>query len=132
MSSEYQPTARSRRVLVVDDDPAVAAVVVEMLSGLGHEATAVPGGRTAIALLPHLAPDTVITDIVMPDGEGMELILHLSRCERRPSIIAMSGNPTGILFLRASELLGVNAALKKPFSQSELAEALGMARTADA
>lgn len=132
MSNESRYAGRALRVLVVDDDPAVVAVIVEMLSALGYDATAAPGANTAIMILPHLAPDIVITDIVMPDGEGMELILHLARSETKPSIIAMSGNPTGMLFLRASELLGVNAVLRKPFSQSDLAGAIDVARAVHA
>ena len=127
MTSEKNRPIHPERVLVVDDDPGVVAVVLEMLAAIGYDATAVSGARSAIALLPQIRPDVVITDIVMADGEGMELILHLSRCERRPPIIAMSGNPTGVLFLRASELLGVRAVLRKPFGRKELEGALAVA-----
>ncbi|MDF1566551.1 MAG: response regulator [Spirochaetaceae bacterium] len=117
----------TEHVLVVDDDPGVLAVVVEMLASIGYKTTAASGARSAVGLLPQIKPDIIITDIVMPDGEGMELILHLTRCKEKPSVIAMSGNPTGVLFLHATELLGVNAVLRKPFSRTELEEALAVA-----
>ena len=77
-------------------------------------------------MLDLFEPDVVLTDLVMPEGEGMELILHLNRRERRPAIVAMSGDPTGVLFLRASELLGVRATLRKPFRPDQLLETLQM------
>jgi CheY-like chemotaxis protein len=127
MISQKTGPTRAERVLVVDDDPGVVAVVLEMLTAIGYDASAAPGARSAIELLPQIRPDVVITDIVMPDGEGMELILYLARRERKPSVIAMSGNPTGVLFLRASELLGVRAVLRKPFGRKELDGALSVA-----
>lgn len=117
-------TAPPARILVVEDEPAVADVVVQMLTAQGHEASAAPGATLAITLLPHLKPDLVITDIVMPDGEGMELIRYLKHAQNPPAVIAMSGNPTGVLFLRASRVLGVQAALRKPFTPDELAQAI--------
>jgi two-component system, NtrC family, response regulator AtoC len=112
------------RILVVDDDPAVVAVVTELLSTIGYEVTAASGVRSAIALLSRVKPDVVITDSVMEDGEGKELILYLTRYRPRPAIISMSGNPTEMLFLRASRVLGVKAVLRKPFTRSDLEEAL--------
>ena len=118
-----------RRVLVVDDDPDVASVLVAMLTALGHDASSVAGATEAIRVLPRVDPDLVITDLVMPDGEGMELLTHLWRSRRgkRPAVIAMSGNATGVRFLRASELLGACATLRKPFGPEELRDAVASA-----
>ncbi|TVQ17135.1 MAG: response regulator [Spirochaetaceae bacterium] len=118
-----------RRVLVVDDDPQVASVLVEMLRTFGYHATSVAGADQAIRELPTIDPDVVITDLVMPEGEGMELLTHLwrSRHRHRPAVIAMSGNATGVQFLRASELLGACATLRKPFGPAELRDAMAAA-----
>lgn len=115
------------KILVVEDDPQVSSVILAMLKSAGYEARSAPGAQGAIAALRSFHADIVLTDMVMPEGEGMELILHLSRSPRRPSIIAMSGNPTGMLFLRASTILGVRATLVKPFDASDLADALAAA-----
>lgn len=128
-SQQVESTAAAKRktVLVVDDDPLVSAVILEMLAAGGYDAKAVPGAHAAEKMLSHLEPDIVLTDIVMPEGEGMEFILHLWRSENRLPIVAMSGNATGVLFLRASELLGVKATLRKPFTGEQLIEALHVA-----
>ncbi len=124
MNSEQMEASHEYRVLVVDDDGAVVAVVTEMLTAMGFNAMSAEGMSTALTILPNFEPNVVITDMVMPDGDGMDLVLRLSRRTPRPSLIAMSGNPTGIQFLRASKILGVKAVLRKPFSQIELEHAL--------
>ena len=117
---EDSPQAEPLRVLIVDDDPQVVALLLEIVRAEGYRAESASGARAAIRMLGAFQPHVVVTDLVMPEGEGMELILHLARHDRGPAIVAMSGNPTGKLFLRASELLGVRATLHKPFRPQEL------------
>lgn len=124
MNAERSGESHPYRVLVVDDDVAVASVIVEMLAAMGYNAMSAEGLRSALTILPMFEPNVVITDMVMPDGDGMELVLRLARRTPRPLLIAMSGNPTGIQFLRASRILGVKAVLRKPFSRTELEQAL--------
>ena len=127
MNAEQIEASHEYRVLVVDDDVAVVAVVAAMLTEMGYNAMSAEGMRAALTILPTFEPNVVITDLVMPDGDGMDLVLRLARRTPRPSLVAMSGNPTGIQFLRASKILGVKAVLRKPFSQTELEHALGVA-----
>ena len=70
------------------------------------------------------APDLVITDIVMPDMEGMELLRTLSRQGITIPVIVMSGNSLGTKFLDAAHLFGAQASLRKPFSKQELLDAV--------
>ena len=124
MDTEKSGALFQYRVLVVDDDVAVVEVVTAMLTEMGYNAMSAEGMRAALTILPNFEPNVVITDMVMPDGDGMDLVLRLARRTPRPSLVAMSGNPTGIQFLRASKILGVKAVLRKPFSQTELEHAL--------
>ena len=108
------------RLLIVDDDPQVRAFLLTVVRAEGYEAESATGASSAIRMFESFMPDVVLTDLVMPEGEGMELIRYLARHANKPEIIAMSGNPTGKLFLHASQLLGARAVLQKPFHPNEL------------
>jgi CheY-like chemotaxis protein len=78
-------------ILVVDDDNAVRDVVVRCLQHAGYRVTAAESRRRAIELIGHIAFDVVITDMLMPDVDGIELLMYLGKKKPRPVIIAMSG-----------------------------------------
>ncbi len=109
-------------ILVIDDEQLIRLQVrtaLELEGFIVHEAANGNEGLTRIALS---VPDVVITDILMPDKEGIETILELRR--RYPSIriIAISGGGrTGNKdFLRTAKYLGADRTLAKPFALAEL------------
>ncbi|WP_137392226.1 response regulator [Rhodoligotrophos defluvii] len=124
-------TARSEdvplRCLVVDDDRVVRETLVSIMEAAGFAVESAADGREALALLEVERPDLVISDIVMPEVEGIELILSLR--ERHPDVVilAISGGALkqeGDL-LRYAAALGAHAVLPKPFRRRELFEVIG-------
>jgi len=107
-------------VLVVDDDPIVAAGTAAMLEDLGHVATEVASGDAALQLLgTETAIDLVITDHAMPGMTGTELAKRIRRrWPELPIVIA-----TGYADVPGESDLGLPR-LSKPYRQQELAEML--------
>jgi DNA-binding NtrC family response regulator len=118
---------RQRIVLIVDDDPEVRKVVAALLHELDYATRESRCATEALELIRTETPDIVLTDIIMPDGEGIELIQKVSRMVNPPKMVAMSGHPTGSVFLRAAELFGAAATLGKPFTAQELGQAMHQA-----
>src|SRR6185295_13405754 len=82
------PPARGRsmkpRLLIVDDEPRMAAVVADALARAGHECETCPGGAEALAALDARGADVVVTDWKMPGMDGLELLRQLHA--RRPAL----------------------------------------------
>ena len=113
------------RILLVDDDHLLRGFLATVLTEAGHSVLPAVDGRQAMDLLHVSAVDLIVTDIVMPELEGVELILTLSR--ERPSlpIIAMSGDPRhSKLFLEMAAKLGARRVLSKPFGPAALLAAI--------
>lgn len=110
------------RILVVDDVPQVRTALRRVLEMLGHEAREAENGGAAMGRLAADTFDLVITDINMPDMDGVELILAMVERWPRIPIIAMSGGglvPKELLLDTASAL-GVVAAVPKPLDIERL------------
>ena len=106
-------------VLVIDDDPTIRSLVVGLLEANGHRFVQAVDGRAGIALFAEGGFDLVVTDIVMPEQEGIETIAAIRRVNRAVPILAISGSATiGGMgdYLRAAAALDASATLKKPFA----------------
>ncbi|MDB5423198.1 MAG: regulator [Phenylobacterium sp.] len=114
--------ARAPKVLVIDDDDAVRDLIVAAFSRLGCEVQSAPDGRAGVRLFNANPADLVVTDILMPNQEGIETILQLKRGALAPKVIAISGGGSlgGQDFLKWARNLGADATLPKPFRTSEL------------
>ena len=112
--------------LVVDDDPMVRDVVVRTLSSAGYPVEAASNGSEAVKIFTETPFPIVVTDIVMPEKEGIETILELRRIAPEVKILAISGGgrERGKEFLRYASRLGANAVLSKPFRKAELLEVI--------
>jgi DNA-binding response OmpR family regulator len=117
-------TERIKRVLVVDDEPVLGQLIDIILTTHGFEVSVAYNGLEGLRKVNAVKPDLVITDIVMPDMEGMELLRTLSRQGITIPVIVMSGNSLGTKFLDAAHLFGAQASLRKPFSKQELLDAV--------
>lgn len=88
----------------------------------GHEVIDAPNGKLGFKLFKENSLDLVITDIVMPEMDGLETITEIRKIDRNIKIIAISGGGIvkGFDYLLVAERLGADRTLKKPFDWSEL------------
>jgi CheY-like chemotaxis protein len=111
------------KILVVDDDPVTIGLIFLYLAKHEHDVTTAENGKEALALLHTETFDIVITDILMPEMDGYELLIRLLQQPTRPKIIAMSAGAPGLLsseILETSWSLKVDATLTKPLTSDEL------------
>lgn len=106
-------------ILVVDDDDAVRRLLRIMLESAGYEVREASNGKLAMREFEREPADLLITDIFMPEQEGMETIGALRRQHPSLGIIAISGM-AGEYYLKMAEFLGVRATLLKPLGMEEL------------
>jgi DNA-binding response OmpR family regulator len=114
------------RILVVDDDQCTLEATRRVLTPSGYVVSVAVGGRDAVNSLERGAVDLVITDLLMPDGDGLDLISNVRKNFANTRIVAMSGG--GRLdaddYLLMARGFGVDAVLKKPFTSDELLTAI--------
>lgn len=110
------------RILVIDDDGHVRNAVRRALEVAGHTVIDTPNGDTGLGLLRDQPADLLITDIFMPDRDGLEIIRHVRREYPRMRIIAISGGDRTqrVDLRRDAELLGASRTLRKPFDSTQL------------
>jgi two-component system, cell cycle response regulator CpdR len=104
-------------ILLIDDDEALRNVTAEILVEAGHTVDNAPNGKSGLKLYHAKHHDLIITDIAMPDMDGLELIMGLARSDPKPRIIAISGDSqfSKSLYLPTAHQLGVQGTLSKPF-----------------
>ena len=108
-------------ILVIDDNSMFRRIVAEVLGRAGHRVHQAADGEAGVAAFRRLRPDLVVTDIVMPEKEGIEVIRELRGEAPHLPILAMSGSCSrGDFYLHAATALGADAALAKPFRPAEL------------
>ena len=114
------------RVLLIEDDASVRRIVRKMLERGYHEVAEAENGRIGLERLRDGAFDFVITDIVMPEMDGLETLIELRKHYPALRVIAMSGGGrTGNMdFLGSAEKLGAFAVLLKPFTIDALTTAI--------
>ena len=110
------------RILVIDDELVIRQALAIMLANVGHKVETAENGRAGLELLERESFDLVLTDILMPEMDGVEAMRKLRALPSPPKIVAMSGGVqlTREDFPRAAELLGADAALSKPVRAREL------------
>ncbi len=108
-------------ILVVDDDAAVRRALRDVLEKAGYEVREAANGRIALEEHRRSAADVLITDIFMPEQEGVETIGAVRRSYPDLKIVAMSG-AAGAGFLEVARLMGAHATLSKPFLPSQVRE----------
>ncbi len=107
-------------ILVIDDQEPVRRLLRTVLERAGHEVTEAPNGRLGLAAYRERPADLVITDILMPEMNGLDMILELTRAFLNVKVIAISGAPDTQNALDAAKLLGARHTLYKPFSLDAL------------
>jgi DNA-binding NtrC family response regulator len=118
-------TMGAARVLVIDADAGLRQMVHRELTKAWYVVTEADGGRSGLASYRQDPADVVITDILMPDTEGLETIRELRRYDPQVKIIAISGAGGGHSnYLELARRLGAQRALEKPFPLDHLIAAV--------
>lgn len=83
-------------ILVIDDDPQVLKLITMYLTRNGNEVVTAANGKLGIRLLESQHVDLVITDIIMPEQDGLEVLMWLKKQPTRPKVIAISGGSVSL------------------------------------
>ncbi len=121
------PVGTPLSILVADDEAGVRDLLQQFLGRAGHRVTCASTGEEARRLLLGAVFDLVITDIVMPDGDGFELIAAVKQHQPRARILAISGGGKyiqGADCLKMARGLGAHGMVMKPFGWEEIQAAL--------
>jgi CheY-like chemotaxis protein len=110
------------KILILDDNLEMVELQAEHLRGEGHDVTLSTTGASAVAGIKTGAFDLLVTDIIMPDMDGIEVIMSLRKLQPPIKIIAISGGGriNARDYLELATRLGVHGTLQKPFSGLEL------------
>jgi DNA-binding response OmpR family regulator len=113
-------------ILLVDDDDQFREMLSEALTGEGFQVREASDGGQGIKHYVEQPTDIVITDLVMPEKEGLEMIVEMKRLHAEVRIIAMSGGGRGSSqnYLKMAKAFGALVVLAKPFSHHEILGAI--------
>lgn len=116
---------RPKHVLIIDDDEGVRSTAAAILESGGYEVSQASHGVDAQRIIAVNPADLILTDILMPLGDGLEVIRELRLAGNRTPIIVMSGSASveGVIG-RAAVQFGANLFLKKPFRPEQLIAAV--------
>jgi CheY-like chemotaxis protein len=113
-------------ILLIDDDDALRNVTSEILTEAGYAVDSAPDGKKGLELYRAGHHDVVITDISMPDMDGLELIITLVHATPKPRIIAVSGDSqmSASVFLPTARHLGAQITINKPIRAEVLLQSV--------
>jgi len=113
-----------RSILVIEDDENLRELLEQLLTAAGYNVRTAADGKQGASLCQATPPDLVITDIYMPNRDGLEVIMDLRQHCPQTRIIAISGQITTKNMLPAASTLGAVRTLAKPFQPQELLAAV--------
>jgi two-component system response regulator (stage 0 sporulation protein F) len=111
-------------ILVIDDEEPIRALLRIALEGAGHEVVEASNGRLGLVLYRASAIDLIITDIVMPEIDRLEMMLELSRNFLNVKVIALSAGQEGEAPLHVAKMLGARQTIQKPLDMEKLLSAV--------
>ena len=113
-------------ILIIDDDPQILVMLGQILEREGHEVVEASNGKEGLKLYRENPTDLVITDLIMPEKEGIETIMELRRHFPDVKIIAISGGGQidAEQYLSMAQKLGVEKTFAKPVVRAELLKVL--------
>jgi len=125
--SDEELTVPGARILLVEDDPRVRTATVGALEDLGYEPIACSGGVEALALFDSMEFDLVISDVIMPEMTGPEMVRELKRRRIDIAVLFVTGY---VGEGEGDDIIGYDL-LRKPFTVSTLASAVASALSRD-
>jgi CheY-like chemotaxis protein len=110
-----------KKILVIDDDAIVRDTIVEILESEGYAVISAEDGKRGVSLFRSEHPDLVITDIIMPEREGIQTITEIRALVPTAKVIAISGGGRigNADFLKIARLLGAVDVISKPFDPDD-------------
>jgi YesN/AraC family two-component response regulator len=110
------------KILVIDDDVMVRKTIIRLLEDGGYKVLSAEDGVRGMAIFRSEQPDLVITDIIMPEQEGIQTINEMRKAKPDAKIIAISGSGSfgNADFLKMARSLGAMDIVSKPFEADEL------------
>jgi DNA-binding NtrC family response regulator len=123
--SSLSPLTIAPAVLLLEDNEAYRTLIAEVLTLSGFEVCAIPDGRRVAEILRERRIDLVITDLVMPERDGIEIMTDLHYSHPKLPVIAISGDVplNRDLYLTIAQKLGASRVLAKPFNMDQLVAA---------
>jgi DNA-binding response OmpR family regulator len=114
------------RILIIDDDHHILLMIKKMLERAGFEVDLASNGDEGLKIFKKLSFDLVITDIIMPEKEGLETIREMKRLRSDLKIIAMSGGGkvSSDNYLNTAKIFGATKIMTKPFTQNQMVSAV--------
>lgn len=104
------------RILLIDDDPLIREIGAAMLTGAGHSVTTAEDGAAGLQAALQGEFDLLVTDMVMPEADGLDVIRRVRQTQPKMPVIAISsGGQLGAdFYLRLASALGADAVFPKP------------------
>lgn len=133
LDSAFRERSPSRRlrVLIVDDEPTITETLVEILNGEGFDAISASTGETAVQSARSFSPDIIISDVVMPGMNGVELGIQLRTLLPKCRIILFSGQTATVDLLRDARKQGHEFEIvPKPVKPEDLISMIRRRKTA--
>jgi YesN/AraC family two-component response regulator len=114
------------KILLIDDDPSILMMLKKMLEKEGHTVEVANNGREGLEKIESCSPDLLVTDIVMPEKEGLELIFYLRKKKPGLKIIAISGGGRFSYegYLTSAKYFGANRVFQKPLDRKEFVQSV--------
>ena len=106
-------------ILIIDDEPLMRTLLQDILEKEGHSVQVASDGRSGLALWRQNPADLVLTDIFMPEKDGIEVILEIKRSRPEAKVVVMSGGGQArqLEMVGAATMLGADRAIQKPFDR---------------
>ena len=113
-------------ILLIDDDPIIQKAFSRYLISFGYEVHLADNGKKGLKIIEATPPDLIITDILMPEMDGLEVLMAVRKLEFSIPVIAISGGMRAlpINFLRDAKDLGARYVFEKPVPLQNLLEAV--------
>lgn len=111
-----------QNILIIDDELNILIMLKKMLTRSGYKVNIASDGKEGLGLFKAEPPDLVITDIIMPEKEGLETIREMKMNRPDLKIIAMSGGGkiSADSYLDVAAMFGADKVIEKPFSQRDM------------
>jgi CheY-like chemotaxis protein len=114
------------KILVIEDDPQMRQLLRRALEGAGHEVIDAENGAKGLKRFGEGRTDLVVTDIIMPDKEGIQTIIELKQSDPSIKVLGISGGgrTENLEFLRIARRSGADRVMAKPFRTADFVKAV--------